>query len=303
MLTTIQQAAKLIADGNALIVAGEEELLQSLRAATGLAGRIPYFMTEHGGVTSREQLFIEQVPAIAVASRIRIYNGTEIAQVGVNAPERGYSLLIIPAFSRLHHDYALHAPHYPELFFKVIAGWIAGVHLDDVNVRAPAVFHGPSGAKYTQEAVALEVQLPADHAATLGIVNIFEQGAGDQLVFTASGFAIDECLVNGVRHNFHDYLLRVGVDVRLPLIADFCGTMINVGIQSVDAKTRRVQLYAPVFEDVIYRFAKPIGDYSACFAAAIPAHVRNPAFACNCVLNYLYGSLEGRSAGAHRRSP
>jgi hypothetical protein len=67
-------------------------------------------------VTTRRlhhELEVREACSVQRCGRVRIYSGTDIAQVGVNAPERGYSLSIIPAFSRLHHDEALHAPHLP----------------------------------------------------------------------------------------------------------------------------------------------------------------------------------------------
>ena len=39
------------------------------------------------------------------------------------------------------------------------------------------------------------------------------------------------------------------------------------------------------------------GDYADAFARAIPADDDSPAFSCNCILNYLYGKLEGKKTG------
>jgi hypothetical protein len=55
-------------------------------------------------------------------------------------------------------------------------------------------------------------------------------------------------------------------------------------------------LYAPVFTGKKYCFAEPIEDYAAVFAEKISAVKDvNPFFSCNCILNYLYGGLEGKS--------
>jgi hypothetical protein len=56
-------------------------------------------------------------------------------------------------------------------------------------------------------------------------------------------------------------------------------------------------MYAPVFPGVDYRFAKPVGDYSSAFGQAIASGEQQPGFACNCILNYLYGQLEGKKTG------
>lgn len=104
--------------------------------------------------------------------------------------------------------------------------------------------------------------------------------------------------MNGERRSFHDYVVGKGIDTRLPLIANFCGAMINVSIQALDAPTGTVKFYAPVFEGVSYRFARPVANYPQSFSAAIPTGISAPVFTCNCVLNYLYGELENRRTGS-----
>jgi len=54
-----------------------------------------------------------------------------------------------------------------------------------------------------------------------------------------------------------------------------------------------VHLYAPVWSGVPYRFAKPVSDYEQAFEKAIPTGDA-PFFAANCILNYLYGQMEGK---------
>jgi hypothetical protein len=298
MLTTARDLESVIASGQALVIAGNEDQLRKLPRGNWIAGTIPYFMTDRGGVTTREQLFVQRVPKLAHKTSIRTYDENQISHVALDSPEHGYSLLVLPAFSAIHESYALNAPSYPQLFMRVIGGFIAGVHLDDLPTHAPLVFSGQTGESSSKHAVAMHIELPREYQASLGIVNIFEQGTGDEITFPSSGFTANECIVDGKRINFHDYLVAKQVDTRLPLVAEYCGTMINVSIQGLDPQARRVQLYAPVFEDVKYRVARPIDDYSGRFAAAIPKQVQNPVFSCNCVLNYLYGQLEGNKTGS-----
>jgi hypothetical protein len=58
-----------------------------------------------------------------------------------------------------------------------------------------------------------------------------------------------------------------------------------------------VTCYAPVFPGVDYRLARPVSDYAAAFQAAEPAESAAAVFACNCILNYLSGALEGKRVG------
>jgi hypothetical protein len=48
---------------------------------------------------------------------------------------------------------------------------------------------------------------------------------------------------------------------------------------------------------VDYHFAKPVEDYAGAFCTAIAAEESKPVFACNCILNFLYGKLEGKTTG------
>jgi len=102
--------------------------------------------------------------------------------------------------------------------------------------------------------------------------------------------------MDGVETRLSDYIVENGIDIQLPLVADMCGAMINTSVESVDAEAGRVRFYAPVFPGIDYRFAAPIGDYAAEFARRVP-DCDNICFACNCVLNYFYGELEGKRLG------
>ena len=56
-----------------------------------------------------------------------------------------------------------------------------------------------------------------------------------------------------------------------------------------------VGFYAPVFRNVEYRFATHVEDYVENFQKSIAAAgAKNHVFSCNCILNYLYGDLNGK---------
>jgi hypothetical protein len=93
-------------------------------------------------------------------------------------------------------------------------------------------------------------------------------------------------------------VLETGLDTRLPLVADYHGASVNVSFQAVDADRREVRFFAPVFAGVPYRHARPVPDYVDAFASALPSGIpERIALSCNCVLNYVHSSLEGRSTG------
>ena len=297
MFATVDKVNELVAAGKALILAGEDRVLRSVAPGNWIGGTIPYFMTVDGGVTSREGIFVQEAPAAAKAAYVRTYDLATISRVGLDSPDNGYTLLILPAFTPIHQSYALNAPSYADLFLKVIAGWIAGIHLDDLGKATPQVFDGRTGDRLADRGVALHIELPDDLRAEVGVVNIFEPGDGPDIVFPVTGFEASECRINGQPRNFGEYFIEANLDKRLPLVVDALGTRINVSIRGFDAERGTVQFFAPVFEGAPYRVARDVGSYPRRFAEAIPANAASSSFACNCVLNYLYGELEGNHTG------
>jgi hypothetical protein len=148
------------------------------------------------------------------------------------------------------------------------------------------------------KAVALHVALPSDKSVSLNIVNIFSPDEKSPLIeFTEDGFSARACLVDGKETLLADYIAKNGLDTKLPLVGDYFGAGINISIKNVEDGV--VYFYAPVFRDIGYRMAKRIDNY----AQAFKAHIKmiedtRCAFSCNCILNFLYGELEGKDLGA-----
>lgn len=297
MMMKPEEVAARLRAGECLYLAGDEKLLAQLPQGNWIGGTIPYFMDEAGGRFSRELIFVQQqMPQVSGVS-IRSYGVDQLSQIVADSPEHGFTVLIIPGMSQAHLRYGQHAPEFPGLFMKQIIGWIAGIDLADLGKAAPKVFNGATGEVLGEGAVALHATLPEDKFACIGILNLFKQGDGDALRFEDEGFTVGACTVNGAPDNFAQYLTRNKIDTRLPLVANYHGEMINVSVKSIDAASGKVELYAPVFRSVEYRFAQPVADYEQAFARQIPEGLVNPEFSCNCILNYLYSQLEGKKTG------
>lgn len=294
------EAATLLASGRSFSVAGDACLLEALPAGNWIGGSIPYFVTEQGGECSRDKVFLSEVPTFGKTPQIRFYARSDLPRIFLDAPENGFSLIIIPAFSQAHADFASNAPEYEDAFMKPLAGWVAGVHLDDLGKVAPVVANGQRKMLSDAAAVVMHVELPPEKSAHIDIVNLFRPGEGSVITFAETGFSAGDCLIDGRPGNLADHLLQTQADTRLPLVADYCGAHINVSIRSIDAAARRVEFYAPVFAGMEYRLAAPMGDYVEGFALAVPAggHASSAVFSCNCILNYLHCGLEGRRVGA-----
>lgn len=293
-LMTVAEAATLIAAGKYLSIAGDAAALRQLPRGHWIGGTIPYFMAADGGQASRDRVFVNEVAVYAEAPHLRSYDLGTLPDLCRNAPDHGYSLLIIPGFSALHSSFACAAPDYEDMFLKPLIGWVSGVHLDELGTAQPQVVNGETGEFSAEMAVVMDVPLPPEKSARVDIVNLFVPGGGEAITFGATGFSADACSIDGRPARLADYLQERGIDTRLPLVASYQGAMINVSIKGIDAEAGRVDFYAPVFPGVAYRVAAPVGDYVAAFQAALPKMEAGITFSCNCILNYLHSQLEGR---------
>lgn len=297
LLLSVAEAAERLRSGRFHTVAADEDALRQLPAGNWIGGSIPYFMGPDGGEVTRDKVFLTEIRGYRGAPEIRRYDLRGINRVCADAPENGWSLIIVPAFSALHSAFAHDAPDYVDMYSRPLAGWVAGVHLDDLGKRAPVVVDGRSLHFDREAAMVMHIALPPDRYARVDTVNVFAPGAGESIRFPNSGFLVADCSIDGQPTRFADWLTQRKFDTRLPLVANYCGASINVSIKRIDAAKGLVELYAPVFEGTEYRFAAPVRDYVGAFRAALPGDATAPAFSCNCILNYLYSSLEGQRTG------
>lgn len=298
VLQSVAQVSALIRSGKPLMLAGDEALLAQLPAGDWIAGTIPYFIGDDGGVCTRDAIYVTELPASVESVRIDRYDQLSISSVYDDGADFGFSLIVIPASSPTHLSFALSAPTYPSFGSKPLVGWISGLHLSDLGKQAPKVFDGRTREALDNGALVLRAKLAPGKVADVGIVNIFEASDGAAIEFAADGFSAKEALIDGERQSLAAWMERTQVDTRYPLVADYMGTRINVSFQAVDQGSGEVKFYAPVFEGVTYRLARPATDYVAEFVRRIPDGNADIAFACNCILNYLYSGLEGKKTGA-----
>jgi hypothetical protein len=294
MLMSLQEVVRRIEQNEWLVLAGSENMLEKLPIGHWIGGTIPYFIGQNGGEESDNKIFVQSLPARYEQADVRFYDTKTIASIAADAPDNGFTLLLIPATSQVHLDYAANAPEYDEMFLKPIAGWITGVHLDDLETVSPKVFNGETGEVMDDQAIALHVSLPTHQMANIEIINLFEQGKGDIITFSKKGFTVTEAFINGQPANLADYITQNNIDTKLPLVADYYGAMINVSFKNIDTINKVTDFYAPIFEDIEYRLASPIGDYQQEFQASVPTGIEQITFSCNCILNYIYSDLKGK---------
>ncbi|MGH1453457.1 MAG: DUF6976 family protein [Paracoccaceae bacterium] len=294
-MMSVAETTQKIKQGAVLLLAGSEKALSQLPKGKWIGGTSVYFVTETGGRVDHDNIYVTEIEA-ATNARAVIYQGEDLPNLTMNRFDGGLTMILIPAFSTAHSDFAIHGAEYSGLFDQPLMGWITGIHLDDLGKATPKVFDGATGTMHEDGAAVLHVALDGGKAAELDILNLFEQDDdADVITFASTGFSATRAMVNGAEVDFAAYVKDKGIDTQLPLVADYAGAMINVSFQSVSDE--RIDFYAPVVAGVEYRLAKSPGAYADVFAARATGDGGN-ALSCNCILNYLYGELEGKTTGS-----
>lgn len=293
-LLSLAEAADRIRAGHVMTIAGDAPLLAELPKGKWIGGTSVYFVTDQGGAVIRDKVFCTTFSK-ATDAKVRVVGPDQIGTIPAGYAVGGMTLILIPAFSQTHTRFAIEGADHPALFGQPLAGWIAGVHLDDLGAETPKVVDGETGTIHEDGAALLHISLPEGSTIDLDIINIFDQDNSDTLVFQDQGFSARTAIVNGQKTAFADYLNENSIDTRLPLVANYAGSHVNVSVQSID-DDGNVQFYAPVLPGIEYRLAKPIADYAGRFAESTQTNGSTD-YSCNCILNYLYGELEGKTTG------
>jgi len=298
-LYSVADASRLIETGRVLLVAGDENLLQQLPRGTWIGGTSTNFMAPVGGLTARDKVFVSDITDQVKGAEVRSYSVGELSRIAADCPENGFTVLNVPAFSEVHATFAKEVATYDGVFNSPLYGWISGVDVSEIGKRSPKTFAG-DGTPLDDRASALHVTLPPGRAAKIDIVNLFAQGDGAEIEFAAGGFeSTGDCMIGGKPGNLAAFVSANKIDVKLPLVANYQGAMVNVSLREVDPAASKTTFYAPVFKGVKYKFAAPVQDYIEEFTRRLGSIKTNSiALSCNCVLNYLYAELEGKRTGS-----
>jgi hypothetical protein len=70
---TKDEITKLISNGKSFFLAADQELLKSLPKGKWVGGTIPYFMSDEGGVISKDKVFATELPDYVKSINIKMY--------------------------------------------------------------------------------------------------------------------------------------------------------------------------------------------------------------------------------------
>lgn len=292
-LYSVNKVIDFIKQGLVMSLAGDAKILDKLPSGNWIAGSTPYFMDADGGKFNQKLIFVTQLNVYDNDFKIDFYDEHNIDEIVQDSFENGYTILIIPSSKKLLEAYAISTENMVGLYNNPIVGWVSGVDLYSEDDDVSKTYYGPNGKTYEHLAVAIHVKLPKKLFAQIDIINIFSSNlASDKIQFYKDGFDVTNCKVNGEDVVFSEYIEKNGIDTTLPLSANYNGISINVSIKEI--MNGSVSFFAPVFNSKIYRFSNAIPNYMDEFEKRTNKLKVEYEFSCNCVLNYLYGGLEGK---------
>ncbi|MBR4183986.1 MAG: hypothetical protein IKQ56_09240, partial [Lachnospiraceae bacterium] len=80
MLITLEDTISLIEEGKILHIAADDSLLEKLPKGKWIGGTTPYFMSEEGGIFTKDRLFVNEID-YAEDIRIATYGKYNIFQI------------------------------------------------------------------------------------------------------------------------------------------------------------------------------------------------------------------------------
>jgi hypothetical protein len=297
MLCGFEEAVKLVNQGSPLIVSGHPDLMARLPRGNWIGGTTPYLMTERGGVDSQDALLVAAMPDDVKLVGIQRYGVGGIHYLPEDTPQNGFTILVIPSASLVHQAYAKAIPTFETTWHKSIAGWVSGTKKEGLGASAK-VFFGPISHAIEDEIVAMHIALPDTQTARVKIINLYEPGEGDEITFITEGFTVTHAMINGRMVLFAEYLEQHASISPFPLVADYHGIRLNIDIKNFDVRTGHVVFYAPVFKNVVYRFARSVPDFHARLKKAVEQPHSKIAFECICIRNYERLSMGTLTLGA-----
>lgn len=293
-LFSVNEVKEMINQDRVLLLSGDESQLSQLPDGKWVGGTIPYFMTKEGGLFTQDKIFVNDITDEVDGFEIKMYDENDISKLVEDSYDNGFSYIIVPALTPVWSKYALESPKWDDIYVNPVVGWVSGVKYEDFGKIQPRTYAGSTSS--TSKAVVMHAKLPEGKVARTEIINVYEQGEGDQLSFKDQGFGDNECIVEGDTVDLYKYFNEKSIDETLPLVANYAGANINVGsIWNKDAG--RADLFAPVFPEMTYKVAKTRDiNYAEEFKEKIERDSdSNIVFSCNCLFNFVNFGLNGKN--------
>lgn len=287
-LLPLKDTIRLIENGYRLILSGDESILKELPRGNWIGGTSPYFMTKNGYFMTRDLISVVVLPPAITMVTTQFYDADALRGIAADGSEHGFTVLILPRSSSLLQEFSKNVASYPGIFNRPLIGWVSGVAMHERTTTQAKVVDGVTGEWSADRGIALHATLKPQVVAEVGIVNPFRQGDGDSITVDLAGFVFRQVRINGRLTDLAAYLRETQTDVRLPLVANYTGALVNVSIRSVDHDSGEVTFFGPLFPHVEYKLAAPAQDYKQVLDSKLKQIQPPPLLMVSCVLNSVY---------------
>ena len=253
---SIGEVEQLVKQGHSLVIAGEEEYLRLLSPGNWIGAVANRYLGTGADEIEPGMLFAFDLSEHLLTSRVCVYQSFNLDGLQRDCYGHGFSVVLMPAFSEVHRFYGIYSATLGYRYLNPVIGWVAGANLGTADMLEPLVIDGLTGRIYPDRAVVLHCLLKSDIDAKMQVINIFEPGDGDSMVFPEASFIARSCYVNGKLANLVDYWHEVDPNPQLPLVASIGGALVNVmPLQPVGHNS--ITMCSALIPGVEYRFAKP----------------------------------------------
>lgn len=285
-----------IREGRYLALAGSEALLSQLPRGNWIGGVCKRFSARGGARVETERLYVYDFSDYISHADIETYQSFVFEGMPYPMGPDGFTYIIIPAFSLAHRAFSMYTATEIERLQSPLVGWVAGVDLGCASMREALVYHGPTASSMPDRLVAMHCTLKPKYSSIIELINPFEPGDGDSIVFPNASFVVQECLVNGVEVNFAQYWRDTHPNPLFPLVANVRGMRVNVHPIQTNGRNS-ITMAASVIPGIEYKLARPRTDivdyYRQLVDLVEPGHL----FSMHCDANYQLMGLEGKELG------
>jgi hypothetical protein len=272
----------MIREGKHLLLAGDIGVLSGLPEGNWIGGTTTFFIQRPSQrINSTDKIFVCELPEYVVKTVIREYDAASIRHIYTDAPENGFTVLIMPFNSPPSREFAFNAGSFSDFAARPVCGWVAGGYskatiLTDKCYAASGAGNRP----FTDKAVAMHITFPENKYAELCIFNPYKQGTGDEITFDYSSMIAKDAFINGKKRNLAAYLRETGFVPNVPFVANYAGAMLNVECFAIE--NDEVFMAAPFFPGITYKISEIDGNI------ADPELTGSEIiFSVTCIVNYM----------------
>ncbi|MDR0815087.1 MAG: hypothetical protein LBN37_04965, partial [Bacteroidales bacterium] len=197
-LYSVEDASGKINEGKWFIVSGNIEALQQLPTGNWIGGTTSgYFVAGHPKDFTNREVFMDELPDCAKSVEMKSYTAQTVRNIFLDAPENGFTVIVMPFGAEVTNEYVLHAAKYEDFGIKPVIGWVTGAQKSPVQTEPRYSVLGTTKEVSENLAVVLQVSLPENKFAEVNIRCGFKDRPGATVIFDEDTTLMEDAFING----------------------------------------------------------------------------------------------------------